>query len=643
MSGGRCRSSFRPSGRRGTRYNASLLPGLGLGPRSLPCDPEPPVAGTITLQCATAVVYPAVGTAYPSVVISNGYSTATESLAPVTILPPPTVDVAPSALVGYAGTSLMIRVQAVVGSGAGPYARACFDPGVGTTQCSSTPGPNWTFRPQYDTVGVYRASAWTVDSDGAVAALTVPVTIVGAPYLGPIATSAATVPLGSPVDLIASLSGGLLPGAFWWNVTGTVGSLARGPVLEDGTVSATWIPSTVGPWSLTLTVADALGTVVEQTVSLSVVPDPVTSLPAVELPPGDPVPAGVSIPLAWQAYDAQGGLAVTFAPATQVVLTDPTGLPVSDAWVNASGVGPLRSEGPGTFDVPSSAWTLGRLTLSVATVTVGSMEIVLVGAGIPASSPRLTVVIAPDLRHLELYHPDVVLAGARTNRTFWLVRDIYGNPAEGAALEVDFESGGTYRATTAPVLAGPNGTVGAWVNYTMPEGVEGSLEVRSSTGQVLLGPIEISATVPGPTGPPFLVELGSALLAGVAGLAVALWARRGSQRSDPEVPLSDDALLEFVTGRDRVIATVREAGAADLPRIQQAWGSSAPPSELADWVASLVADGTLGARTGPDGVARFCLAGPPSGPAHVILDESMLNRATQARAELLEDDDRGSG
>ena len=101
---------------------------------------------------------------------------------------------------------------------------------------------------------------------------------------------------------------------------------------------------------------------------------------------------------------------------------------------------------------------------------------------------------------------------------------------------------------------------------------------------------------------------------------------------------SDAALEEFVTGRDRVIATVRAAGAADLTHIELAWGSSVPPPELADWVASLVADGTLGARTGPGRRGPVPPCGPGGRAAHVILDEEALERATRTRAELLEDD-----
>ena len=92
-----------------------------------------------------------------------------------------------------------------------------------------------------------------------------------------------------------------------------------------------------------------------------------------------------------------------------------------------------------------------------------------------------------------------------------------------------------------------------------------------------------------------------------------------------------------------MIAAVGEAGVADLARIEAAWSGSTLPAQLSDWVASLVADGTLGARTGPDGVARFCLTGPALGAARIILDDAALARATRARDALVEEADREPG
>ncbi|MGP8072495.1 MAG: hypothetical protein ACLPZM_05135 [Thermoplasmata archaeon] len=624
------------TGAAGYDYNASVLPGLGLTARPVPCTTGSRAGDVVELDCTTSVTYPSRGTATPVVVVSNGFSNATENLTPIQVRPSPVVAVTPTSLEGYSDVPLTVQVQALEGTGTGPYAKACWDPGDGPTLCSASPGPNWTFRPSYESPGAFNASVWIQDADGVIAALPVPVTIVDAPQLGGLSTNSSTAPVGAPVNLSATLTGGLMPGAFWWNLSGTATSFARGAVLHDGVLSTTWIPSTVGPQYVSLTVVDAFGTQVERTTYLSVTPDPATSLPAVELPPGSPVAAGSSIPLAWQAYDVHGAAARAFAPTAELSLTDGLGGTARDTWVNVSGVGALLVVGPGKFVIPPSAWTLGRLSLTVATVTAGQFEIALSGPGVPVS-PSVTVDIAPDFQHLQLYDPELVVGGERTNRTFWLVRDIYGNPAVGASLQVDFESGGTASASTAPVLGGPNGTVGAWVNYTAPSAAGGSLEVRSAF-QVLLGPIAIPAASQNLPGPPVLVAVAVMLPVGAMGVGFALWARRRFRPSQYDPMPSDAALEEFVTGRDRVIATVRAAGAADLTHIELAWGSSVPPPELADWVASLVADGTLGARTGPDGVARFCLAGPVDGPAHVILDEEALERATRTRAELLEDD-----
>jgi hypothetical protein len=620
----------------GYTYNATVLPGLGVTTQVLACVPATPVGSSLSLGCTGTVSYPAPGTATPEVVVSNGYSAATENLTPLTVLPPPSLGIFPEPLAGYAGASMSSTVEAVSGTGSVPYQQACWDPGDGSTVCSSTPGPTWTFHTTYASIGTYTASAWDVDGDGVTGRVSAPVTIVDPLDLGTILVSSSSVPVGTLVDLSAPLTGGLLPAADWWNVSGLNGSLESGPVRVDGLLSDSWIPPTVGPFYVSLAVVDALGTYVHRTLLLTVDPDVATSLPAVVLPPAAAVPAGVPTALAWQAYTAHGFAAVSFAPTAYLRVTDPAGTLAPEAWANASGVGQLPSLGDGLYSVPARAWASGRLNLTVSSVLAGSLQVELTGAGIPTSSPVVTVDVAPDLGHLQLYDPHVVVAGERTNRTYWLVRDEYGNAAVGASLEVDFESGGTAQARTAPVEGGPAGTVGVWVNYTMPTSAGGSFEVRSSGGQVLLGPVAIPAAPLTMGGPPVgtLIAAGGGI--GALGLACGVAIRRRSlRRRTTEAFVPEATLGELVLGRDRVIATVRDAGAIDLAGIERAWSAEFPPDDLADWVASLVADGTLGARTGPDGVARFCLAGPASGPAHVILDADALDRATRTREDLV--------
>jgi len=77
-----------------------------------------------------------------------------------------------------------------------------------------------------------------------------------------------------------------------------------------------------------------------------------------------------------------------------------------------------------------------------------------------------------------------------------------------------------------------------------------------------------------------------------------------------------------------------QAGAVDLAGLEAGWGGPAPPA-LADWVASLVADGTLRATLGEDGRARFCLAAEPPEPLQLTLDPEELDRVLRRRDEEL--------
>ncbi|MGB6501322.1 MAG: hypothetical protein WBG19_08000, partial [Thermoplasmata archaeon] len=71
--------------------------------------------------------------------------------------------------------------------------------------------------------------------------------------------------------------------------------------------------------------------------------------------------------------------------------------------------------------------------------------------------------------------------------------------------------------------------------------------------------------------------------------------------------------------------------------IERGWSPSPAPAELADWVASLVADGTLGATVGADGRARFCVSAGRAPEPQVTLDSAAFDRAIRHRDEVLDD------
>jgi hypothetical protein len=632
------------SGAPGYAYSASLLPGLGLPASALGCTPEAAAGADEVVACSGNVSYPDAGSAAPEVEVSNGYSGAEESLPSVEVSPPPAVQLSPSAPFGYTGAPTPVRVAAVAGTGTAPYRMACLDVVATPLLCSRSPGPNWTFAPSFAAPGTYVGSAWTVDATGANASVPVSVAVASPLEVSPLAGPPGAPVVGENLSFGANLSGGFLPARYWWNVSGTSLPVASGWIAEDGPIAVGWVPPSAGAFTLTLTVTDAHGTSVDRSSDVVVGNDPARSVAAVESPPADGVVAGTSVGLAWQALDAYGAAASSFAGTAELRLSFPGGVAPAPAWVNVSGIGPLSDEAPGLFGVPSSAWILGRLNLSVATTVAGTLSVSLVdlvGVGAP---PPLVVTVTPDLAHLHFFAPEVALAGDRTNRTFWHVEDQFGNPAEGTSVDVEFSGDGVSDDNVTPVLGAAGHSSGVWVNFSAPTSAGGSLVVWGPVGDlVLLGPIEIPSAV-GPAGPwsglaPLLLGVAAALA--VAGVVVRFRPRR---RPDPSAAEpTDGELRRFVEGRDRVIAAVRDAGVADLARLEADWGEGLPPPELADWVASLVADGTLGARTGPDGVARFCLSGSPLGPPRVLVDEGLREAARRTRdAATTEDGERPS-
>jgi hypothetical protein len=642
--GGRVAVAVTASGAPGYNYTAVLLPGLGLSSLPLACSTGTPGPTEVFLSCAVAVTYPSPGVGTPEVVVSNGFSTATEELASVTVDAVPSLEVAPVSPLGYAGAPVLVQVTAVAGMA--PYREACLDPGGAPVVCTADAGPTWAFDPVYATTGTFAASAWAVDADGENASVAVDVAIAPPLALGAISYGPHGAAAGELANLSANLTGGFLPGRYWWNVSDVSAPVATGATTGDGPLGAEWVPTAAGSVVLSLTVVDSLGTAVERSTVVSVGPDPAFSVSAVALPPADPVMAGTAVGLAWQGFDAAGAPAVAFVSDATLGISGPAGAVPADAWVNVSGFGPLVASSPGLFPVPSGAWTLGRLNLSVATVSAGAWTVQLADlAGVPAPAP-LEVDVGPDLGHLRLYDPEVRLPGDRTNDTFWHLEDRFGNPAAGTWVDVDFSSLGYSQDSRATVVADPDGTSGVWVNYSAPSPAGGSVEVVGPVGgAVLLGPIPVPAAGAEGAAPGLLVWVVGGLLVVAAFGAVAGGRLRQRRRTgaDPPGELSEADLRRFVEGRDRVVSLVGEAGVADLTQIEAAWAGSPPPAQLSDWVASLVADGTLGARTGPDGVARFCLATSPLGPARVILNEEALVEAARLREALLNDPADGRG
>jgi len=626
------------SGAPGYAYSASVAPGLGLTSVVWPCSSTPSNGDGVTISCTGEIAYPAAGLADPTAELTNTYSTAEGSLPSVTVAPLPAIALTPQSLVGYTGDPLPIRISAIPGSGTPPYTLACLEDGIGAPMCSTSPGPNWTFSPDYPAPGNYSGVAWLVDSDGTNRSADFPVTIVLPLALSPIVLPP-SIRADAPILLSTRLSGGDLPVRYWWNVSGGSGSVAAGRLSSDGFLNATWVPTAPGSAVVALTVVDSFGTLVQTTVLATVGPAVAAGLAEVTVPGAGPVVVGTAVSVAWQAEDVQGAAVAGFSAAGSFQIVGSDGAPLDRAYVNASGVGPLDETAPGAFAIPASAWELGRLSLTASTTLVGSFQFGLSGSSLLSQTGPFEVDFVADLGHLRFYDPTIALAGARVNDTFWLVADEYGNPAPGAAVDFMYSSEGTSTEAIVPVQAAGGGGTGVWVNFTATTAAGGSREVTDAAGTILLGPIAVPpASSSGASLSASVLTLATLAPVGAVGLGLTAWVqhRRRVSLTDDDRPADGD-LRRMVEGRDRVISLVRDARALDLCGIEAAWGSTPVPRDLAGWVASLVADGTLGARTGPDGIARFCLIASADGPPIVLLDPEALARVTATRRELTED------
>lgn len=616
----------------GYGYRSIVEPGLGLPPVSAPCSVGSPVGGIAPITCSTLLDYPSAGIAQPTATVTNGYSSGAWQFPQVTVSPRPALSVVPSPAEGYVGEPVNLALVVENGSGARPFAEGCLASGVGPPECQAGPGPGWTFAATYASPGNVSALAWAVDADGVNSSARFTIVIAPPLGVGPARVVQGNASVGVPLPLTASVRGGLLPLRYWWNVSGEPAPLATGTTNADGAVNASWVPALAGAVELTFTVCDHLGTVARTTLLVSVAPAPAVSIVALASPPTGAVVAGTAVPLSWAALDVGGSVDRAFAANAELLVVGASG-PV-DASVNTSAAGPLDDLGDGTFGVPGSAWIGGVLNVSLTVRTSTTVELALVGSALPESAPNLTVTIVPDREQLRLSEPTVARAGARSNATLWRVSDRFGNAVPGAPLTVVLDFGGERSAQVVHATALAGGGSAVWINYTATSGSSGVVTVLDGAGDLLLGPLAVPAA--GAAGPDAAVEaVAAGVPLGAVGLGALAVVRR--RRRDRGAADGDRALRALAEGRARTVELVRAAGAVDLAGLEAAWEPPPAPPALADWLASLVADGTLGATVGPDGGARFCLA--QDAPAlRVTVDPEALDRSLRRRDEDLEDE-----
>lgn len=613
-------------------YVASFDPGLGTTTESVPCSATPSTAGTVGLLCSATLGYGSSGVAQPTVTVSNGASVATWTFPEVVVDPRPAVSLTPSTPVGYAMTALPITVTAAAGTGTGPYAEACFSTGAGSTVCDPSAGPTWTFDPVYSRPGNYSALAWAVDAVGVNRSVSATVRIV-APFSVVLAPAPENASAGAPVALTAVLVGGALPARYWWNVSGESTPIATAWASTDGAEPVSFVPALPGFVTVTFAAVDALGTLGTGAVSFPVASGAATEAVAVGLPPSSSVRAGTPFGLAWQATDVGGAAVRDFASAAEIELLVAGTDTAAAGAVNASGVGPLASPLPGWFDVPSSAWIGGALNVSVSCDVAGSIEVTLsVAEPLPGGTGSVGVTVLPDIDQLVLFDPVRAVASARASATLYQVTDRFGNAAPGGSLVVTTSWSGGDSRVLVPVLAERDGGTEAWVNYSVPGASAGTVLVTDLAGAAVLPAI----AVPGLEGLfAVFAVVPLAVAVGVGAVVGAVVLRRRPRRPADPRPEADDAeLRRLAEGRATIVDLLGRSGPLDLAGLAALWEPPPAPPDLADWVASLLTDGTLDAAFGDRGVARFFLATPTVEAPAVTVDTDALDLAERRRAAL---------
>jgi hypothetical protein len=614
-------------------YSASVAPGLGQSPTVVACSTSSPAESTVSVRCATSVTYLVPGNATLAVTVSNGYSSRLWSSPTLTVDPAPVLSIDPSPITGYAGSALSVVLTATQGSGSPPYTAACLDPGAGPTLCSHSPGPSWTFRPTFAAEGNYSASAWAVDSTGMNRSASATVHVLGPLEVGALLLGSPTVSAGTAVTLSSSVEGGLLPGRLWWNASDLAVPLRSEAVGADGPLTVEFVPPSVGTVVLSLTLIDALGTVAESSMVVPVTVGPAASIDLTRVPPATPTVVGSPISLAWEALNTVDEPVPSFAGAATLSV-ETSGGKLALSWVNGSAVGPLSSFPEGTVAVPPEAWVSGVLNLTVTPTVAGALTLRLTGPELPGGPLAVPLVTVPDTGRLHLSDPTVVVAGDRTNRTYWNVADRFGNPVPGAYIVVQYLTPGSSSDRIVPVEQTSAGTTGVWVNYSIPD-PEGEVRVLDRSGDVLLGPLTLVAPAARSAElSPAFVLLVAASLGAVGALVSGGLARR---KPSPPVPDEEEEARRLAEGRGTVLEVVRASGVASLASIETAWNPEPPPPDLNDWVASLVADGTLLVRFLPDGTAAFSAAPERPTDLYVTVDEGALDRAVARREAAFRD------
>ncbi|HEY6237849.1 MAG TPA: hypothetical protein VIZ68_01505, partial [Thermoplasmata archaeon] len=343
------------TGAGGYAYDAVIVPGLGEPDRVAPCTTALASGGLIALTCAVSLTYSEVGTAQPSGNLTNGYSTDGRFFAALTVSSALAVGVLPSPSVEYSNVVTPVTVSVAGGTGTGPFGPACVWPGDGRLLCQTGPGPTYAFPLSFGAPGTYAGRAAVKDSGGSNVSAYWETEVFARPSLDPLLSPSAHVKAGESLSITSAVSGGALPLTYWWNASSPAGTLYQGTTDSDGSLVLDFLPHASGPTTVTLTVVDALGSVLAEEKRLVVDPgDPVAVVPY-----GGPaawsVMAGTPYNVSWAEEDSAGEVVASNETTISLALLPALGGRAVPLWVNTT-QGPLAPDASGNFVLSGPDW-----------------------------------------------------------------------------------------------------------------------------------------------------------------------------------------------------------------------------------------------------------------------------------------------
>ncbi|HKV90820.1 MAG TPA: hypothetical protein VJQ43_06485, partial [Thermoplasmata archaeon] len=373
----------------GYTYTGTLFPGDGRPSESTACTATAQPGGLATLACGFTVVYGSAGTAQPTATLSNGYSTSNWTFPVVVVSDPLGIVVNPDPAAAYTGTPLHLRIAVEGSTGTAPYGPACLLTGDGRFVCDTAPGPTWTLSVQYANSGTYGGTVTVADSSGANRTAPVEIDVAAPPAIPQVDLAFGNVTRGREQTASAVVTGGAFPLSYWWNASDPSSTLATGIVGSDAIPSVSFVAGFgTSNETVTLTVVDALGTVVAHRATFAI-RSPLAGIAVVAPGANGSVDAGTPLAVTVVATDDLGAEIAGVSMAIRLQARTDCGA----LWVNDS-AGPVASVN-GTFAFPAATWSRTGLALAVTASSIGACDLLVAAPGQALSVP-LRFPVGPD-------------------------------------------------------------------------------------------------------------------------------------------------------------------------------------------------------------------------------------------------------